>query len=470
VTSIIAAETAIIMDGDVSSLTNSLLGILGIIVLVLLNGFFVAAEFALVSVRHTRVEELIGQGNRAARVVKKAIHDPDRFIAATQLGITLASLSLGWVGEPALSHLIDPIIALIPIPPDWHNITSHSISAAFAFAIITFLHVVVGELAPKSIALQRPEQTSLVVAQPTIWTEQLFRPAIWLLNGTGNLLLRLLGFEPAAGHELAHSLEEIKMLLQASAARGLLEDSEHDMLEAVFNLRLMLVRQVMIPRTEMAAIPVEASLHDLMSLQKEHSYTKFPVYTGDTDHIIGIIYVRDVVDELSMGNLDAPIRPFIREAIFLPETTRINAALTAFRESRHHIAIVLDEYGGTAGLVTLEDVLEEIAGEMPDQFEHDEMEITRLPDGTWRVSGLTLIVDVNEELGLSLSDDNYDTIGGYVMGQLGHIPEKGNEVTVDGVRFCVEQVVGKRADVLRVVVPRLDPKSTTVNSDNSLEE
>lgn len=433
-------------------IVNDLVGVLAIIVLVLLNGFFVAAEFSLVSVRRTRVEELVAQGVTEADSVRKAIHDPDRFIAATQLGITLASLGLGWVGEPALSHLIAPVIALVPVPVTWENLTSHGASAVLAFAVITFLHVVIGELAPKSIALQHPERTALIVARPTLWSEWLFRPGIWILNGAGNWILKTLGFEAASGHEMVHSVEELKMLVGASADQGMLDDSEQDMLEAIFDLRLLSVRQLMIPRTEMVALPVEASLGDVVEVQKESPRGKLPIYENDPDHIVGVLYVRDILHKLAEGDLGAPIRPLLREAIFVPESARINAALTIFRDERQHIAIVLDEYGGTAGLITLEDILEEIAGEMPDQFDTEGPEIVQRPDGNWFVSGLALIEDVNEKLGLALSDENYDTIGGYVMGKLERIPQKGDEVKAHHAHFRVVEVDGMRIDRLLVLL------------------
>jgi CBS domain containing-hemolysin-like protein len=437
-----------------NSLINNLLGLVAVAVLILLNGFFVAAEFALVSIRRTRVDQLIAQGNRAAKMVRKAVEDMDQMIAAIQLGITLASLGLGWIGEPAMAHLLDPLIETIPIPESWVNFTAHSLSAALAFSIITLLHVAIGELAPKSIALQKPEQTAMIVAQPTLWVEAIFRPAVWVLNGIGNLILRILGFDPAAGHELAHSLEEIRMLLAASATRGLLDEDEHNMLDAIFDLRLILVRQVMIPRTEMATIPVEATLHDLMLLQKAHPYAKIPVHEQNPDNIVGVIYVRDVIDDLADGNLNVPVRNFMRSAVYIPETARINVALNMFQESRQHIAIVLDEYGGTAGLLTLEDILEEIAGEMPDQFESEGPDIIRQTDGTWKINGLTLIEEVNEALSLSLTDDNYDTIGGYVMGKLERVPQRGDEVEVDNVQFRVEQIDGMRIAQLKVTIQK----------------
>ncbi|MBN1427539.1 MAG: HlyC/CorC family transporter [Anaerolineae bacterium] len=441
------------MESEASSIINDFIGLGLVVVLVLLNAFFVAAEFALVSVRRTRVEELVARGESKALALQQAVADPDRFIAATQLGITLASLGLGWIGEPALAHLIDPVVALIPIPAGWADLTTHSISVAIGFGVITFIHVVVGELTPKSIALQRAEQTSLYVAPPMIAIEWIFKPAIWLLNGTGNLILRMLGFQPAAGHELVHSVEEIKMLMDASADHGMLDDAEHDMLDAVFDLREMMVRQVMIPRTEMAALDTGDTLRDMLVLQRKFSHGKFPVYEKDIDHIIGVLYTRDVVEVLAKGDLAIPVNRFIRPAIFMPETARISAVLTTFRDQRQHVAIALDEYGGTAGLIALEDILEEIAGELPDQFEMDNgPEIARRQDGSWDICGLALIEDVNDALGLTLIDENYDTIGGYVMGKLERIPKTGDEVEVGKAHFRVVEVDGMRIEKLRVVV------------------
>jgi CBS domain containing-hemolysin-like protein len=433
------------------TLGGDLIGVVLVVVLIVLNAFFVAAEFALVSVRRTRIEELAAQGKSGAAAIRKAIHEPGRFIAATQLGITLASLGLGWVGEPALAHLIDPLVGLIPIPPVVADVTAHGISAVFSFAIITFLHVVLGELIPKSIALQKAEQTSLLVIHPMIWVAGLFKPATWLLSGAGSAGIRLLGLTPAVGHELVHSVEEIKMLVAASAVQGVVEESEFDMLDSIFDLRQMHVRQLMIPRTEIIMLAVEATLLDAVRLQKENPHGKFPVYEKDTDHIIGVLYVRDVIEQLADGQLAAEVRSFTRPAIFLPETARINTALRTFRDRRETVAIVLDEYGGTAGMLTLADILEEIAGDLPDQFDADDApEIVQRPDGQWEVDGLTQIEDVNEALHLSLSDENYDTIGGYVMGKLERIPHKGDEVQIDHVHFRVEKVDGMRIDLLRI--------------------
>jgi CBS domain containing-hemolysin-like protein len=414
-----------------------------VILLVLANGFFVAAEFSLVSVRRTRVAELVANGHSGAEAIQKAIENPDRVIAATQLGITLASLGLGWLGEPALSHLLQPVVALFPL--SIQSEVSHSISAVIAFVVITFMHVVVGELAPKSIALQDPERTSLVVAGPTLLTERIFKPAIWALNGTGNALLRLVGVEPASGHELVHSVEELKMLVTASAEGGVVEAEESEMLHAVFDFGNLLVRQVMIPRTEIIAVEADTSLEEIIGLVGQSTYTKFPVFEENLDQIAGIVHVKDLLNALQSPECqDYVARNLAREALFAPETVSVNILLRQFRDNRQHIAIVMDEYGGTAGLVTLEDLLEEIVGEVSDPFDLNNPDIQAQPDGSVLIEGLTLIEDVNQQLGLELDDPAYDTIAGYMMGKLGRIPRLHDVIEGDGVRLQVEEMDGLR--------------------------
>lgn len=431
------------------------LKILAVILLVFANAFFVAAEFSLVSVRKTRIAELVNQGVPAAKWAQLAIENPDRVIAATQLGITLASLGLGWIGEPALAHLLDPIVQLFPAAI--HSPVSHSLSAALAFAIITFLLVVVGELAPKSIALQNPERTSLVVARLTVWSERIFKPAIWVLNGSGNLVLRLVGIRPAAGHELVHSVEELKMLVAASAEGGVVKEEESEMLNAIFDLGELVVRQVMVPRTEVLAVEADAPLEEIIALATQSTYTKFPVYEDSLDQIVGIVHVKDLLRAMQSPDCkNCTARSLMREPIFVPETISVSALLAQFRQNRQHIAIVLDEYGGTAGLVTLEDLLEEIVGEVSDPFDRATPEIQSLPDGSVLIDGLTLIEEVNQRLNLNLQDPNYDTIAGYVLGKLGRIPRVGDSVEADGVRLRVESMDGLRIARLSLTYTNLE--------------
>jgi CBS domain containing-hemolysin-like protein len=432
-----------------------LLKLVGVALLVLANAFFVAAEFSLVSVRRTRVSELIAQGNARARWVERAVQNPDRFIAATQLGITVASLALGWLGEPALGHLLQPIIQLFP--SQLEEGISHSLSAALAFAVITFLHVVVGELAPKSIALQDAERTSLFVARPIVWTAWLFAPAIWLLNGAGNALLKVLRITPASPHQLAHSVEELKMLVSASAESGVVADDEEEMLHAVFDFGDTLVRQVMVPRTEVVAVPSDSTIEDLIRLAIQQPHTKMPVFEGDLDHIIGVVHLKDVLRAFHGEHKPRqPVRSIMREAIFVPETARINTVLRRFRARHQQMAIVLDEYAGTAGVVTLEDLLEEIVGEVGDPFDEGP-DIQPQADGTSLIDGLTTIQEVNEHFGLTLQDPHYDTIAGFFLGRLGRLAQIGDTVVADGVRLRVEALDGRRIARISLAAQRPAP-------------
>jgi len=426
-----------------------------VLVFVLANGFFVAAEFSLVSVRRTRIAEMVSQGHRGARWVQRAIDNPDKVIAATQLGITISSLALGWIGEPALAHIINPVIELLPT--SIRSDASHGISAGIAFVLITFLHVVVGELAPKSIALQNPERTSLAVSRPTLWTESIFKPAIWLLNGAGNLLLRVIGVQLASGKQLTHSVEELKMLVTASTEGGVVEEDESEMLHAIFDIGELLVRQVMVPRTEIIAVEADTQLKEVAEIAIQSLYTKFPVYEDNLDQIVGVLHIKEVLRMMRDPDKDkTTARELAREPFFVPEAIPVNELLRQLRARRQHIAIVLDEYGGTAGLVTLEDLMEEIVGEVSDPFDVNEPEIQTLPDGTALIDGFTLIEEVNEELELTLTDPHYDTIAGYMLGRLGRIARQGDVVESQGARLRVVAMDGLR--IARIALSRL-PKT-----------
>ncbi len=434
----------------------NLLKLAVVVVLVLANAFFVAAEFAVVGVRRTRIDELVAKGHAKARWLQRTKLNPDRFFATTQLGITLSSLGLGWVGEPALSHLLTPIIELFPSNISYE--VSHSLSAGLTFAIITLLHVVVGELAPRSVALQYSERVSLTVAQPTIWIERIFRPVVWVLDKTGNALLRLLKIQPASGRELVHSVEELKMLVSASAGSGVVEDEAEEMLRAVFDFGETLVRLVMIPRTEMIAVPADSSLEEALKVAIEHQYTKLPVYGESLDQVLGVINLKDLLNAINSGSDETKtVHELMREAIFIPETAKVGPLLKLFRMRQRHIAIVLDEYGGTAGLVTLADLLEEIVGEVGDPFDQ-EPEVLPLPDGSSLIDGLMPIDDFNERFSLNLYDPYYDTIAGFMLGRLGRLAKVGDTIISEGVRLRVEAMDGLR--IARIsLVPRSDSKT-----------
>ncbi|MCP4543318.1 MAG: HlyC/CorC family transporter [Chloroflexi bacterium] len=459
------------MDSSMwSVLVRALPGLLGVAFFVLLNGFFVAAEFGLVSVRRTRIEQLAAEGHKAAIVARRAISDPDNFIAATQLGITLASLSLGWIGESTLVDLIEPLLHFLP--EAWVGGAAYSIAATVAFIIITFLHVVVGELAPKSIALQHPERTALVVARPTEIALIIFRLPILVLNGAGNFLLRLVGIQPASGHEQVHSVQELKMLIEASHEEGVLEEQEEQMLQAVFDMRASRALHVMVPRTEMVCIPADAELEKVIELAARSTLTKFPVFEGDLDHIVGVVYVKDVIRHIREQENGVVTRALMRDALFLPEAVLVAELLAAFRRARQHIAILVDEYGGTVGLVTLEDLLEEIVGDIQDAFDHDGPGVQRMPDGSVIIDGMTQVEDVNEALGLSLEDPYYTTIGGLLMGSLDRIPVVGDEVPVgdQGVRLRVKEMDGLRVSLVRLTQGAFSSSAEGIVSIESTEQ
>ncbi|HLE51200.1 MAG TPA: hemolysin family protein, partial [Anaerolineales bacterium] len=286
------------------------------------------------------------------------------------------------------------------------------------------------------------------------WSEWIFKPAIWALNGTGNALLRLIGIKPATGHELVHSVEELKMLVSASAEEGVVEPQEREMLHAIFDFGDLLVRQVMIPRTEIVAVEADLPLEEIITLITESTYTKFPVYDDKLDQILGIVHVKDILHTMQEpGWQNCTARSLVREPVYVPETLSVGALLHQFRDNRQHIAIVLDEYGGTAGLVTLEDLVEEIMGEVSDPFDKTRPEFQIQPDGSILIDGMTLIEDVNAHLGLDLEDPNYDTIAGYVLGKLGQIPKEKDSVEGDNVRLQVESMDGLR--IARLSLTRL---------------
>ncbi len=437
---------------------DNIFGLLLALGLVLLNAFFVAAEFALVSVRRSRVEALIEGGNTTAKVVRSAIQDLDRYIAATQLGITIASLGLGWVGEPALGHIVEPVLEAIlepiahALPEGAIEVTSAAaIGSVIAFLIITFLHVVIGELMPKSIALQDPERTSLWVARPIVWAAKLFHWPIRALNGTGNALLRLIGVHPASGHELVHSVEELKILVRSSAEGGIFAGGEDNIVEAVFEMGETRARQLMVPRTEVVAFQADTLLDDVIDQVAESALTKFPVYEEDLDETIGILHVKDLLRTMRHGEEPVSLRALVRPALFVPDAIPIGDLLTRFRKEKQHLALLLDEYGGTAGLITLEDLLEEIVGDVQDAFEPGEAEQELLPDGSALLSGLMPIDEVNEDFGLELDHPNYDTIAGYMLGRLDRIAQVDDEVEADGVRLRVETLDGMRIDRVRLI-------------------
>jgi CBS domain containing-hemolysin-like protein len=419
-----------------------------VLALVLANGFFVAAEFSLVTVRKTRIDQLIAEGSRMARPVRRALNQPDRFIAATQLGITMASIGLGWIGEPALATLLLPLFGRLPASVS--AATAHSLAVGIAFAVITALHIVLGELAPKTVALQYPEKTAIVVAKPTELFLNIFNPFIRVLNGAGRAVVKVFGLRAPSGHGLVHSEEELKMLVTASQEAGVLEEDEEQMLHRVFHFSEFTAAQMMVPRTEMAAVPGDAPLPEIVDLVVRGRHTSLPVYREEVDDVIGIMLVTDLVKALAApaGNFSAAA--IAREALTVPETMKADQLLRQMRRHRTHQAIVIDEYGGTAGLVTFERVMERIVGELGGDFGTPARQITQLADGSAEVDGLALVSDINEQFNLEIDEETYSTIGGYMLGRLGRKPKIGDAVEAGGRTLTVVALDGLRVARVRI--------------------
>jgi len=406
--------------------------------LILLNAFFVAAEYGLVTSRRTRIMELEHEGNRRARAVLRITGDPPRFISAMQLGVTISSLAIGALGEQVLAHRFDAVMASV-------------LAVVLALLIVTYLHVVIGELVPKGIALGHPERTALAVSAPVRAFFAAFRPLIWLLQESTALILRGLGLEPPGAEHEAHSEAELRMLLSSSAEQGEIEHEEQEMLYKVFDFADKEVADVMVPRPEVVAISIALPPDQALKSVLESPYTRYPVYRESLDDIVGVLHIRDLVEALhDRGILSVDLQNLVRPAYMVPETKDLAALLTEFRRTNQHMAIVIDEYGSMEGIVTLEDLLEEIVGEIEDEFDLPDETVERVDQDTIRIDGTFPIDDFNEQFHAELPDEDYHTIAGFVFGELGRTAEPGDEVTHDGLLFRVDSVEGQRIDRLTV--------------------
>lgn len=423
------------------------LGLVAVIVLVLLNAFFVAAEFALVGARETRLQEMSNRGNRRARLAQRAVKSLDRYISATQLGITLASLGLGWIGEPALAGLIEQLFDWLP--QSAAAIATHTVAVGIAFSIITALHIVLGELVPKALALLYPESVSAWTAGPLIGFAWVMHLPIMVLNGTANWLLKIFGVNPPPEDRL-HSPEEIRMLVVESREGGQIKQDDATLLTGVFRFSEKTAEEVMTPRTQMVAIEAGQTLVEASDEMSRSARSRYPVYAGSVDEIVGTIHAKDLLKALRV-NPNQPVRAIMREPMFVPGTREIEDVLADMRRRKTHLAVVLDEYGGTAGLVTMEDLLEEIVGEIFD--EHDTVvapEPSRAHVEGTLLDGGTPISEFNEDYGTKIDDTDYTTLGGYLFGLLGRLPRIGDRMTVDGHVFEVVEMDGRRVSVIRM--------------------
>ncbi len=424
--------------------------------LVFLNGFFVAAEFALVKVRASQIEIKAKTGSRVAKIAKHMTQHLDGYLAATQLGITLASLGLGWVGEAVMTDIVSRFFNFIQV--DMSSAVATNIGLVLAFAIITVLHIVFGELAPKSLAIQRPIGTTMSIALPLHFFYLLFRPFIWLLNGFANFILKLLGISTIAGHEAHHSSEELQYLLDQGKESGALEINEHELIKNVFDFNERVVKNIMVPRTKISGIELNTSHKEVLDIVIHEGYSRIPVYDETIDKIVGIVHAKDILPLLA-ENKECILKDIIRIPYFIPETKKINDLLSELQLKRIQIAIVLDEFGGTAGMVTLEDIMEELVGEIQDEYDEEKPIVEVMSKNEFIIDATASIYDVNEFLPHDLPEDgDYDTVAGLVSEIFGKIPDVGETSDFNGYTITILKKADQNVESvkLELVINRED--------------
>ncbi len=417
--------------------------LLAALFLVALNGFFVASEFALVRVRSTAVDQMVAEGRTGSGTLQDALGNLDDYLAATQLGITVASLGLGWIGEPAVATLIEPVLGEV-VPSG----STHLIAVAIGFGVVTFLHVVFGELAPKTIAIADAERLALLVAPPMKFFYYLFYPGLIVFNGTANAVTSLLGVPPASETEETLSEEEIRMVLGRSGEKGAVDAEEVDMIERVFELDDVTVRDAMIPQPNVATVPADTPLSELRRLVVEHGHTRYPVVDADdSDEVVGYLDVKDVLQASESGKAeDVTAAALARELPMVPETTPVNDLLAEFQAEQRQMAAVIDEWGTLEGIVTVEDAVEMVVGDIRDEFDDHTAEpsVDKRDDGSYVADGALALAQVNDVLDTTFENPSYGTLGGLVFDELGRPPEVGDAVTIDGYRLEVAAVDGAR--------------------------
>ncbi len=451
---------------------SSLVGVVAVVALIAANGFFVAGEFALVKIRATRIKQLVEEGNKTAKVIQTQLEHLDTYIAATQLGITLASLALGWIGEPSLAHLIEPLFAWIGGAAA--QALTHSLAIIISFTLITAGHIILGELVPKSIALQRTEGAVFFVSRPLYLFARLFRPFIALMNGIGNAVVRLFGMQETSEHASVHSVEELEMLVVQSRQGGAIDAQEEELLHHIFDFGDKMVQQVMVPRTEIVGVSVSASLEQVQARFATEQYTRLPAYEGSIEQIVGMVHLKDVftLAQTPVEHGSFELARLLRPVLYVTETSTIEAVLPQMRSKRIHLAIVLDEYGATAGMVTLEDIMEEIVGEVQDEFDTRERgvrpEVERHPDETASVDGLMVLSSFADQFGLKLPRSSANTVGGYVFERLDRLPTVGDSISLGDYRLSVEQLDRRR--IARVHVERQAGAEQGTASKTSMDD
>lgn len=414
--------------------------------LVALNGFFVAAEFAIVKVRASQIEIKAKSGSRVAKIAKHITQHLDGYLAATQLGITLASLGLGWVGESVIHNIVHNLLINFALS----EVYITSISTGIAFMFITVMHIVFGELAPKSIAIQRPVATTLFISLPLQGFYWLFRPFIWVLNGFANVVLKLFGISSIGGHDSVHSTEELYYLLDQGKESGALDTNEHELIKNVFDFNERVVKNIMVPRTKISGIELSTPRTEVVEKIIAEGYSRLPVYDDIIDKIIGIVHAKDILPLLA-DNKDWALSDIIRKPYFVPETKKINDLLSELQQKRIQIAIVIDEFGGTAGMVTLEDIVEEIVGEIQDEYDEEKPTVEKISDTEFIINAYATVYDVNEHLPHDLpEDEDFDTVGGLVSHAFGKIPEVGDSEECYGYLFTILKKTEQNIETIKL--------------------
>ncbi len=439
--------------------TSAILNLFLVVFLVALNGFFVAAEFAIVKVRSSRIDTLVHDGNARAKYAKDLVEHLDAYLSVTQLGITLASLGLGWIGEPAVARLIHPLTSSLGLSPE----ISHTVSFAIGFSFITALHIVLGELTPKSLAIQKAESVVLWVAVPMIMFYKMMYPAVWLLNHIANWILRLVGIQVASEGEAAHTEEEIRILMEESHKQGYIDQTELTFVDNIFDFAERNVREVMIPRTDMICMYADDPFEENIKIALEEHLTRYPVCDPDKDNIIGFLHIKDLLRALSSGE-STDIRTLARKVTVVPESMPISNLLKLLQKHRAQLAIVVDEYGGTAGMVTVEDILEEIVGEIQDEFDEERPFIERREDNMYSVDARLLLEEINDELEMQLDSESFDTIGGWLYSQIEMPPVINEKIIYEGDEFIVEEVDNVR--ITRILIKVNHPLSNQEKTEN----
>ncbi len=444
---------------DEGSLVFDLLKIFIVMLLVLANGFFVASEFALVGVRRSRVATLAEGGDNRAKRLLGLVSNLNAYISATQLGITLSSLALGWIGEPAIAHLIEAPLYALSVPATF----LHPIAFAIAFSIITFLHIVLGELAPKTLALERAEQTALAVAWPMLVFYKVFSWPIRLLDWAGTRTVRLFGLHPSGDHASIYTEDELRQLIDISHKSGHLEADEQQLINRVFDFSEAEIREAMVPRTAVSALPITATLEEAEAAFCSLGFSRLPVYRERLDDVVGVLFMKDLMPCLRMQNAqEFDVEKLLHPPLFVPSTARLGAVLAQMQGARTHIAFVVDEHGGVEGIVTLEDLLEEIVGEIDDEYDEEaRSQITAETNGSFLLDGMLAVRDANRHFSLRLPEEaGYTTVAGFLLAKAGHILRPGESVEHDGAQFTVEHVDRRRIRRVRFVpAPTGEPEA-----------